>query len=86
VEHLHPEPVFRVTDVFLHPFEQGLDLTQVALRFDASLQENIDGGLSHMKVFRASSNQCLHMLNRLLCSTPPLRDMTDKDLRRGKRR
>ncbi len=86
MEHLHLNRILGIPDMPLNPHEEGLNLSQVVLGFNVLFQQDVDGLLANIEIFRARSNQRLHMLNRLLCSTPPLRNMTDNNLRRSKRR
>ena len=85
MEHLHLKRVLGITDMLLDPLEEGVDLGQVVLGLDLLLQQNVNGPLANIKVFRSGSDQRLYVLNRFLRSTPTLGNMTEKDLRRGER-
>lgn len=85
MEHLYLNRVLGIPDMLLDPLEEGLDLCQVVLGLDLLLQQDVDGLLANIKIFRSGSNQRLYMLNRFLRSKPPRWDMAERDLWRCER-
>ena len=57
MQNFDAEGIPRVANVLLHPFEEGLDLTEVVLGTHSSSPDDADGGLSDVEILRAAFDQ-----------------------------
>src|SRR5262245_54757550 len=70
-----------ITHVVLDPYKERSDLSQVILRRDAVVKENVDRCLSDAKILRPLFDQTHDVSNSLLGASIPFRDLPQRNPR-----